>query len=214
VRKLTSSEGFTLIEVMAALFLVLAVIGALALVFASNDNSSLASQLQISRLSVLQQQIEKARNVVSQYGFGALALNAEPAAPTASPPPNDPTDPNDFITGYGTGNEAFLVESNYNNTAEGVISDTPTTGEPLLDPNTGSAGGQVSPIQCVDLSTGGSSSCSALASGSDPYATVYTYVTQTNTVGCAPPPGTSSSTTRARPLAGTSGPTRRRTRRL
>jgi hypothetical protein len=29
-----------------------------------------------------------------------------------------------------------------------------------------------------------SASCSALASGTDPYATVYTYITQTNTVGC------------------------------
>jgi hypothetical protein len=176
-------------EVIMALFVALAVIGALALVFASNDNSSLASQLQISRLSVLQQQIEKARSVVNEYGFGALALNADPSAPTDSTLPNDPTDPNDFITGHGTSGEAFLVESNYNNTAEGVLTDTPNTGEPLLDPATGTTGGEVSPVQCVDLTTpSSSSSCSALASGSDPYATVYTYITQAATVGCAAPP--------------------------
>jgi hypothetical protein len=135
---------------------------------------------------VLQQQIEKVRNVVSHYGFSALALNAEPSAPTDSPLPNDPTDPNDFITGYGTSSEAFLVESNYNNTSEGVLSDTPSTGEPLLDPNTGAVGGQVSPVQCVDVTTGSPASCSALSSGTDAYVTVYTYITQTNTVGCAP----------------------------
>jgi hypothetical protein len=77
------------------------------------------------------------------------------------------------------------VESNYNNTSEGVLSDTPSAGEPLLDPNTGSSGGQVSPVQCVDLATPTTpASCSTLASGTDPYATVYTYITQTTTVGC------------------------------
>jgi type II secretory pathway pseudopilin PulG len=180
-----ASEGFTMIEVLAALFVVLAVIGSLALVLASNDSSSLASQLQVSRLSVLQQQMEKVRNVVSQYGFSALALNANPSAPTDPLLPSDPTDPNDFITGHGTSSEAFRVESNYNNTSEGVLPDTPSTGEPLLDPNTGSSGGQVSPVQCVDLASPTSpASCSALASGTDPYATVYTYITQTSTVGC------------------------------
>jgi hypothetical protein len=178
-----------MIEVMAALFVALAAISSLALMLASNNKSSLASQLQISRLSVLQQQIEKARNVVSQYGFSALALNANPAAPTGSPLPSNPIDPNDFITGHGTSSEAFLVESNYNKTSDGVISSDVQNGqgvpEPLLDPNTGVSGGQVSPVQCVDLSSpGSSSSCSALASGTDPYATVYTYVTETGTVGC------------------------------
>lgn len=187
--KLRSSDGFTMIEVLAALFVVLVVIGSLALVLATNDSSSLASQLQISRLSVLQQQIEKVRNVVSQYGFSALALNANPSAPTDASLPRDPADPDDFVTGHGTSGEAFLVESNYNNTSEGLISEPgtgePSNGEPLLDPNTGSSGGQVSPVQCVDLrSPTSSSSCSALAGGTDPYATVYTYITQTTAVGC------------------------------
>lgn len=174
-----------MIEVLAALFVVLVVIGSLALVLATNDSSSLASQLQVSRLSVLQQQIEKVRNVVSQYGFGALALNANPSGPTDSTLPGNPTDPNDFITGHGTSGEAFRVENNYNNTSQGVLSDTPSNGEPLLDPNTGSSGGQVSPVQCIDLASPTSpASCSALAGGTDAYATVYTYVTQTTTVGC------------------------------
>jgi type II secretory pathway pseudopilin PulG len=178
-------DGFMLVEVLAALFVVLAVLGALVLLLANNDRSSLASQREIGQLSLLQQQIEKVRDVVSADGFSALALNAEPAAPSASPLPNNPTDPDDFITGYGTSSEAFQVETNYNNTAEGVLSDTPSTGEPLLDPNTGVNTGQVSPVQCVDLATGSQATCSSLASGSDPYATVYTYITQTNTVGCA-----------------------------
>jgi type II secretory pathway pseudopilin PulG len=184
VKRLGASDGFTLIEVMAALFVVLAVIGSLALMLASNDNSSLASQLQVSRLSVLQQQIEKVRGVVSQYGFSALALNADPSAPTDSSLPKDPTDPNDFITGHGTTGEAFLVENNYNNTSEGLINSA-TVGEPLMDPVTGASTGQVSPVQCIDLSSpSSSSSCSTLASGTHAYATVYTYITQTTTVGC------------------------------
>jgi type II secretory pathway pseudopilin PulG len=188
VSKLRSSEGFTMIEVMTALFIVLAVISALALVFATNDRSSLSSQLQVSRLSVLQQQVEKVRNVVSQYGFSALALNANPSPPTDSSLPNDPVDPDDFITGYGTSSEAFRVESNYNNTSEGLYqppNGEPSNGEPLLDPHTGVGTGQLSPVQCVDLSTPDTpASCSALASGTDAYATVYTYITQTNAVGC------------------------------
>jgi type II secretory pathway pseudopilin PulG len=191
-RSLRSTGGFTIVEVLAALMMVLLVLGALALFFANNNDSSLASQREISQLSVLQQQIERVRDVVSQYGFGALALNAEPSAPSASPLPNNPKDPNDFITGYGTGSEAFLVENNYNNAAEGVLSDTPSTGEPLLDPNTGAAGGQISPLQCVDLATGNQASCGSLASGSNPYATVYTYITQTSTVGCAGATGSCS----------------------
>jgi type II secretory pathway pseudopilin PulG len=178
------SEGFTLVEVIVALWIALLALGALVFAFANNDDSSLASQREITQLSVLQQQIEKVREVVPQYGFNALALSAEPAAPTASPLPNDPTDPNDFFTGHGTANEAFLVENNYNNTSEGVLSDTPSTGEPLLDPNTGATGGQIAPVQCIDLSSGSAGSCGSLAGGSDPYATVYTYVTQTNSVGC------------------------------
>lgn len=183
--RLRSADGFTMIEVLAALFVALVVIGSLALVLATNNSSSLASQLQVSRLSVLQQQIEKVRNVVTQYGFSALALNANPSAPTDSSLPSDPTDPNDFVTGHGTSSEAFLIESNYNNTSEGVLSDTPSTGEPLLDPDTGSSGGQVSPVQCFDLATPATpASCSTLAGGTDAYATVYTYITQTGTVGC------------------------------
>jgi type II secretory pathway pseudopilin PulG len=181
VSKLRAAGGFTMIEVISALFVVLVVIAAIGLVLATNDRSSLASQLQVSRLSALQQQVERVRNVVNQYGFSALALNAEPSAPT----PADPTNPNNFITGYGTSNEAFLVQSNYNNASEGLITGEPSNGEPLLDPNTGVSGGQVSPVQCVDLSTPNTpSSCSALASGTDPYATVYTYITQTTAVGC------------------------------
>jgi type II secretory pathway pseudopilin PulG len=201
-----------LVEVIAALAVVLGLLVALVLVFANNSNSSLASQQEISQLSVLQQQIEKVRNVVSQYGFSALALSSEPGAPTASPLAVNPTDPDDFITGYGTAAESFRVESNYNNTAEGVLSDTPATGEPLLDPNTGATAGQIPPVQCVDLHTGRQRSCGALANGPDPYATLYTYVTQTGAVGCAVSDGCNGDARRvivAAVLHNPSSPTRR-----
>jgi hypothetical protein len=173
------------------MILVIVVFSALALLFADANDSSLASQGQVSRISVLQQQIEKIRDTVSQYGFSALALSSNPAAPSDSPLPKNPADPNDFITGSGTSGEAFLVENNYNDTTAGVVTDTPSTGEPLLAPVTGVGGGQIAPVQCVDLSTGtpypdpANAACSTIVPvAADPYATINTYVTQASIAGC------------------------------
>jgi prepilin-type N-terminal cleavage/methylation domain-containing protein len=177
-----NQAGFTMIELLLAIFVLLLVVGALAALFVESNDSSFASQREFSRLSVLQQQIERIRQTVKQYGFSALALTSNPPAPTDATLPADPTDPDDFITGYGTSSEAFRVHANYNNTYEGVIAGTPAGGEPLLvNGVNGTGGGQVAPVQYADLTTGATSS--SPPSG-DPYVTVYTYVTQTNAVGC------------------------------
>jgi type II secretory pathway pseudopilin PulG len=191
---LGGTDGFTLVEVLVSMMMVVIVFSALAVLFATANDSSLASQRQESRLLIVQQQIEKVRTVVLQYGFAALALSTNPSAPSDSPLPANPTDPNDFITGSGTTSEAFLVESNYNGTSAGVIAGTPATGEPLMAPVTGVSGGQISPVQCTDVSTGTTypdpltggtyPACSGVVPSGDPYAMVSTYVTQASTAGC------------------------------
>jgi hypothetical protein len=166
---------------------ILLIVGALSILFVRSNDSSFSSQREINQLTVLQQQIEKVRQAVKQYGFSAIALNASPQGPTDPPIPADPTNPNDFVSASGCG-ASFEVESNYNATAEAFptsskLADNP---EPLLVNGcavNGStiSGGQLSPVQYSDLTTGATS---ASPPASDPYATVYTYVTQTQAVGC------------------------------
>jgi type II secretory pathway pseudopilin PulG len=183
------SPGFTLIEVMAAMLIAMVVIGALVFLFMNSNNGSLANQREMSQLSVLQQQIESVRQLVKQSGFGALALNGNPAQPADSTLPLSPTDPNDFITGWNTASEAFLVESNYNSTSACgsppcVIAGTPSTGEPLIAPVTGVSGGLLAPVQYVDIASGTSYPSAAGVPSGDAYAIVNTYVTQASTTGC------------------------------
>jgi type II secretory pathway pseudopilin PulG len=177
------ADGFTMIELVVSIFIVIIVMGALSALFVTSNDSSFASQRELSQLSVLQQQIEHTRQVVKEYGFSALALTSTPNQPTDSPLPLNPTNPDDFVSGTGC-SEAFTVESNYNSTSESYptsekIADNP---EPLLANGCNSiSGGQLAPVQYVDLTTGATSSS---APSSDPYGTVYTFVTQTTAVGC------------------------------
>lgn len=186
--RLREADGFTMIELVVSIFIVIIVMGALSALFVTSNDSSFASQREFSQLSVLQQQIEHTRQVLKEYGFSALALTSAPGQPTDSPLPANPTNPDDFVSSTGC-SEAFTVESNYNITSEtyptttGTIADNP---EPLLINGctvSGNAisGGQLAPVQYVDLTT---DSTSSSAPSSDPYATVYTFVTQTTTVGC------------------------------
>ena len=186
--RLRDANGFTMIELVVSIFIAIIVIGALSALFVTSNDSSFASQRELSELSVLQQQIERVRQTVAEYGFSALALTSAPAGPTDSPLPTDPTNPDDFVSGSAC-SEAFTVESNYNNTAEsypvsaGVIADNP---ESLLVngctvSSNAISGGQLAPVQYADLTTGATSSS---APSSDPYATVYTFVTQTSMAGC------------------------------
>lgn len=155
-------RGFTLIEVCVAMLVMLLVIGGMATSFVQNSDSALAGQRQAQLLGVAQQQIEKIRNTVSRYGFSALALTAKPAAPSDATLPTSPTDPNDFIQNWSSASPSYLIETNYNQTTSGQISNAPSTGEPLAIDTTN---GQVAP------------KVTGVAAGSGT-ATVYSYVTQ------------------------------------
>jgi type II secretory pathway pseudopilin PulG len=181
---LRAEDGFSLAELVIAILVMIMGVGALTALFVNNDNSSLAGQREVSQLAVLQQQIENIHQLVKQYGFGALAMSGNPAQPTDATLPGDPTDPNDFVTGWGTSSEAFKVESDYNNTGNGTAAHTPSAGEPLLDPINGVSGGQVAPVQYADLSNGTTYANLASVPAGDSYATVYSYVMGTTTAGC------------------------------
>lgn len=190
-------QGFTLVEVLAAMVLFLVVLVGITFFFASNQDSSYASQREVSQLSVAQGQIENIRQLAKRYGFSALALSSNPATKTDSTLPTNPPDPNDYIVSQGTSSESYEIMSNYNDSTAGVASNTPSTGETLLDPNTGTTG-QVTQLQYVDLSTGTSylSTASVPSTGGvkDPYAVVNTFVTQASTVaGCNAGVGTCAS---------------------
>jgi type II secretory pathway pseudopilin PulG len=181
------ADGFSMIELVLTMFVVIIVIGSLALMFVKSNDSAFSSQREVSQLTVLQQQMERIRQTVKEYGFSALALSSAPAAATDSPLPANPSNPDDFVSGSACA-QAFQVASNYNNTLESfpsatTIADNP---EPLLVNGctvSGAAisGGQLAPVQYVDLATGASSSAAPAA---DPYDTVYTFVTATTTGGC------------------------------
>ena len=185
--RLAAENGFTMIELILAIFISLIVIGALSALFITSNDSSFSNQRELDEVAVLQQQIEQIHHKVAQYGFSALALTSAPAGPTDSPLPPDPTDPNDFVNGSACG-KTFTVQSNYNRTTESyptstVIGDNP---EPVLVngctvSGNSISGGQLTPVQYKDLSTG---AISTSAPSGDPYATIYTFVTQTTAVGC------------------------------
>ena len=73
MRRLGDEDGFSMIEIVVAMFVVVLVAGVLALLFANSNDSSFASQRELSETSVLQQQIEQLRETVAHYGFSALA---------------------------------------------------------------------------------------------------------------------------------------------
>jgi type II secretory pathway pseudopilin PulG len=177
--------GFTMIELVVSMFIGILVIGAAALIFANSNDSSLASQRQFSLGSVLQQQIENIRATVDRYGFGALAMTSTPTAVATS---TDPTSPDAFITGSGC-SATFTVQANYNSTSEAFASGSsiPDSPESLVVngctvAGTAISGGQLTPVQYADLTTGVVTSS---APASDPYATVYIFVTQTSEAGCS-----------------------------
>jgi type II secretory pathway pseudopilin PulG len=183
-------HGFTMIELVLSMFVVTVMLGVLALMFVQSHDSSFASQREISQLSVLQQQVERIRQTVKQYGFASLALTSAPAGPTDSPLPANPTNPNDFVSGSGC-SEAFQVQSNYNNTGESFASSQTVADNPeslLVNGCTvggnSISGGQLAPVQYADLTTGSTYASVSSVPAGDPYATVYTFVTQTSTAGC------------------------------
>jgi Tfp pilus assembly protein PilV len=186
--RLAAADGFTMIELIVAMFLAILVIGATSLLFVNSSDSSLASQRQYSVVSVLQQQMERIRDTIDAYGFNALALTSTPGTAASS---TNPTNPDAFVTGSGC-SATFTVQANYNSTTESFSSGSsiPDDPEPLVVngctvAGTAISGGQLTPIQYADLATGSVvSSLSSILSG-DPYATLYTFVTQTTEAGCS-----------------------------
>jgi type II secretory pathway pseudopilin PulG len=180
-------EGMTLIELVVGISITILVMGALAMLFVHTNDSSFSSQRAVSRVAVVEGQIERIRQAVKQYGFSALALTAAPA--TGGSVVADPTDPDAFVSGSSC-SQTFTVYSNYNETDESpgstIVGDNP---EPLvvngctLGGSTVS-GGQIVPLQYVDVTTGAVASTLTGLPAGDPYATVNTFVTQTTTAGC------------------------------
>ncbi len=81
-----AEAGFTLIEVMIAMFIGLIVLGALTSLFITGSGSSLGAQRQSQLLAVADQQIEKIREQAktNSGGFAQLAMSAAPAAATSA----------------------------------------------------------------------------------------------------------------------------------
>jgi prepilin-type N-terminal cleavage/methylation domain-containing protein len=182
-------SGFTLIEVIVAAMLAAIVIGAGAALFTTGDVSALAAQRQSELIAVADQQIEAIHEAVKVDGFSALAMQTLPAAgsnSTLSYSSTTHTDPDDFVsssTGCGTSSAGYMIEANYDDTAQGTApgvsswSGCPAGAEPLVV----ASGGIVTAKQ------------TGVTVGSDT-ATVYTYVTDTY-VGCSSSLGSCSSAT-------------------
>lgn len=132
LRKIRSERGMTLIEVMVAMAIGITLVLGISTALDNGVLNSLGHQRQASALSIAQREVEKIRQIVSQYGFDAVSLSSLPGAPTAGPLATNPANPDDFQTGYGTGTVAYKVMESYHNTALGVASGTPSTGEPLV----------------------------------------------------------------------------------
>jgi type II secretory pathway pseudopilin PulG len=128
VRRLADSPGFTVVEVLVAALMMALIVGAAAALFVNGSDASVATQRQAQLVSVADQQLENIRQEVKTEGFNALAMNGQPAALPSSIPNTSYSstlnvDPNAFVktvNNCGASNKELLIESNYDNTAEGV----------------------------------------------------------------------------------------------
>jgi type II secretory pathway pseudopilin PulG len=209
-----SEQGFTIIEVLVAAVILIAVIAATSALFIQGSDASLASQRQSQAISVADEQIEMIREEVKTKGFDALAMSALPSTGSGSSLNaiglgNTYTDPNHFVTpsqtGCGSSSAGYAIEANWDDSSEGPATEvtpfascadtTSTVDEPLEV----LSGGFVAPQQ------------TSIAVGSDT-ATVDTYVTDSyvgcngslgscpsttsgSVTGCSWPTGTTASTT-------------------
>jgi type II secretory pathway pseudopilin PulG len=209
-----SEHGFTIVEVLVAAIILIAVIAASSALFVRGSDASLASQRQSEAISIADQEIEMIRQEVKTKGFDALAMTSLPTAGASTTLSaiglaNTYTDPNHYVgtgqTGCGASNAGYAIEANWDNAAEGAASTvtpwsscTDTTAA-IDEPLEVLSGGFVTPQQI------------SVAAGSDT-ATVDTYVTDTyvgcngqlgscpsttlgSVSGCTWPSGTSASTT-------------------
>lgn len=188
--RLTDSRGFTVVEVLVAALMMALIVGAAAALFVNGSDASVATQRQAQLISVADQQLENIRQAVKTQGFNKLAMSGQPAAlpgtiPNSSYSSTLKADPNAFVkslTSCGASNEELLIESNYNNTAEGVPLNPQNLTLGLLPwlncTNTSSQFGE--PLEI--LSNGFVTPQQTVTVGSDT-AVVDTYVTDTY-VGC------------------------------
>jgi type II secretory pathway pseudopilin PulG len=192
-----SDRGFTLVEVLVAALMMSLIVGAMAAMFLHGSDASVATQRQSQMISIADQQIENIRGQVKTSGFNKLAMSGQPAAlpgtiTNSSYSSTLNADPNAFVksvTGCGSSNEELLIESNFNNTGEGVPLNPANTSKSSLLPwvsctNTGTltgTGAQIGePLQI--LSNGFVTPQQSLTVGTDTFV-VDTYVTDTY-VGC------------------------------
>jgi Tfp pilus assembly protein PilW len=212
LRALRAQDGVTMIEVLIGAVCAVVVISAVAVGTASNSTASLATQRQAQLVALLQSRIENLHQLFTEtygtYGFNAFALSKNPENGEDSSLPTNPRDPNDFITPWipslensnGKSTEGYLIENNYNNTAEGTVEKTHET-EPLL---VNATTGKIPPVAYVDLTTGKSYSLSSEVPSSDPYAIVNTYITvasvaeSSNSTNCPTTNGTATNEDDAR----------------
>lgn len=120
-------QGFTLIEVLVGLLMLVFIVTAGSTLYIAGNHGSLAAQRLSQLISVADQQIETIREEVKTQGFAELAMQATPSAlPSAYAYTSYDSstlnaDPNAFVvakTGCGASNEEFKIEANYDNTAE------------------------------------------------------------------------------------------------
>jgi type II secretory pathway pseudopilin PulG len=186
--RVRAEQGFTVIEIVAAVLMLILITGAGAMLFVNGSNTSVTAQRQSQLISVADQQIEAIRLKVKTQGFILLAMSGNPVAlssSNASYSSTLTTDPNSFVSNPGTCGAkgyGYAVEANYNNTAENypLIPGTSTAGilpwsgctntsTQIAEPLEILSSGFVTPQQTVTVGTG--------------TATVDAYVTDTY-VGC------------------------------
>jgi prepilin-type N-terminal cleavage/methylation domain-containing protein len=214
-RRLTAQDGFSLIETLIGAAISVVIASAVAVGLIQNNDSALATQRQTQLVAALQSRIESIHQLLSEdyskNGFAAIALSSNPAKGKDSTLPHSPGDPNDFITGYEANYEAtagkepyegFLIEKNYSNTEQGLVTGATAKGEQLqVDPTNG----KIAPESFFDVTTGSSyTSETEVLATKDPYAVVNTYVTLASedvaqiTGNCPTSPGTGSTAGDAR----------------
>jgi type II secretory pathway pseudopilin PulG len=192
VSRLASQEGgFTLIEAVIAVLLLVVSVIAISTLFLTGNDSSLAVQRQNQAISVAQQQIEKIRAEVKTDGFDALAMSSAPVA-MASPPATYAStiepDPFDFVepsSGCGSSGEEYVIESNFDNTAEGPPVNPENTSSLGLDPWYDCTDSAAQVGEPLEILSGGfvTPQQTGVPVGTDT-ATVDTFVTDTY-VGCS-----------------------------
>jgi prepilin-type N-terminal cleavage/methylation domain-containing protein len=136
-RRAGTQDGFTLLEVLAALAVLS--VGMLGLLASFNlaGTASYSAQRHEQAVAVAQAEIER----LKALDYSDLALTAAPANqpagnPAGDPAPQNPVNPNFYVTGSG-----FKVMNNYRDSGSGTVTGTPAAGEPFVV----SASGAVNP---------------------------------------------------------------------